>query len=76
MMYEEIEYSPVPSAKWVLKAVWLLFTATKDGLWYAKGYLGTEVQVFVEQEDETSHRSEDPVSNATRKLITPVRMTA
>lgn len=67
---------PVPSAKWVLNAVLLPLTDTKDGLWYASGYRGTDVQVLVVQDEEDSHRSDDPVSKATRKLMLPACITA
>lgn len=71
-----ILYIHVPSEYEALKTVVLPFTATKVGLSYVSGYRGTLVQVPVSHADETIHKSDDPVSNSTLRLMLPVSITA
>lgn len=51
-------------------------TETKVGLWYFRGYLGTEWQTVDKQSVEAMNMSEDPVSMASLKLMFPAAMVA
>lgn len=72
----KVVYKHVLSAYCALKTVPLSFKETKVGLWYASGYRGTFLHVSVSHAEETSHKSDEAVSNATRKLIPPALIMA
>lgn len=72
----KVDDKHVLSAYCALKTVPLSFKETKVGLWYASGYRGTFLHVSVSHAEETSHKSDEAVSNATRKLIPPALIIA
>ena len=52
-----------------------LFTDWKVVLPYASWYLGSDEQALLEHAEDTSQKSEEPVSSATRKLMLPSETT-
>ena len=61
----------MPSAKLTPNAVVFELTEKNVGLWKASGYLG-RLHWPVVQLVDTTHRSADPVSRASRRLTFPI----